>query len=247
MPVQTSRKTRICFSCLSFQVESLGAQKKLVCRQCGIRISEREYSQQLQIGKKVALFGVSYPRAYQKQMNEHGRIVEVYSLSDPTVVEAVVAYFALKALEGLPANMTWDLIKVAATKLYRTLRSPKKLSLDDKQRSADFLFGLIGSSEQGMEYLGYIQSYSSGQIDLHPTVRSMTLGESMVRRLEIAKLKDPNIFVYVAKKGSKYHKQNCASLKKPTDRQRIRLAIEKGLTPCSRCKPVDLLGIDRFT
>jgi len=45
--------------------------------------------------------------------------------------------------------------------------------------------------------------------------------------------------VYVTNSGKKYHTQNCASLSKakeviPIDEKE---ALEKGYTPCSRCKP----------
>ncbi|MCQ2580045.1 MAG: hypothetical protein MJ159_05070 [Treponemataceae bacterium] len=45
--------------------------------------------------------------------------------------------------------------------------------------------------------------------------------------------------VYVTNSGTKYHTQNCSTLNKakeviPIDEQE---ALEKGYTPCARCKP----------
>ena len=43
--------------------------------------------------------------------------------------------------------------------------------------------------------------------------------------------------VYVTKTGKKYHTENCSSLSKSKIAIELKEAIEKGYTPCSKCKP----------
>jgi len=43
--------------------------------------------------------------------------------------------------------------------------------------------------------------------------------------------------VYVTKTGKKYHSENCSSLSSSKISIKLSEALEKGYTPCSKCKP----------
>jgi micrococcal nuclease len=51
---------------------------------------------------------------------------------------------------------------------------------------------------------------------------------------------DPNVTVYITKSGKKYHRAGCSYVKKSRIPIKLKDAVAKGYTPCSKCNPPTL-------
>jgi methylphosphotriester-DNA--protein-cysteine methyltransferase len=52
----------------------------------------------------------------------------------------------------------------------------------------------------------------------------------------------PDDIVYGTKTGERYHLEKCSSLRKSKIKMTVKEAVQKGLTPCQRCKPPKMIA-----
>jgi hypothetical protein len=212
------------------------------CSNCGFECSDSRYKRLVERGRKIVRYGIHYRNKYEQQISKHGRIVKKYSLSEPTVVEAVIGII----VSGILGNAAYDAVKSCLRRIYSGLKNRRLKSKSVLSENAfacsedvDLIFRLIGSDSQFAEhFFRYAREYDENVSACDAQVAIAICEERTMHECASIFRLDPHKFVYVSRSGTIFHRKSCKKLRSPSRRIRLKKAMLSGLKPCKQCDPI---------
>ncbi|MBW2738870.1 MAG: hypothetical protein JRE64_08485 [Deltaproteobacteria bacterium] len=146
MKNQDNMSQILCFGCAS--IYEFPSDDDYTCPFCSYSIDGEKYKRILEYAKKAVYYGYEYRMAYEKQINDQGKITLKHALFDPVTL---TCFIGIAALSGIIGNASYDILKKVIGEI---LNKSKKVPDNIGQDKMTFF------SETNIEiFIQYIREY----------------------------------------------------------------------------------------
>ena len=120
-----SNKMMLCLSCAAVFKKTTNTSS---CPDCGREVDFDKFNKMLRSAKSAVYFGYMYPKAYEKQRREKGKVTTKYRLIDP---DLLLQFIGIAAISGIIGGASYDIVKKIARKIisnYEVVNSKKEVT-----------------------------------------------------------------------------------------------------------------------